>query len=153
MRIEEYDTIDANMSDSNIGGRKDKNIRNHLFIINGIINDALKKNICIDLIILDYRVCFDSLWIEEVINDLFETGVDNRNLALIYEANKVNEVSVITPSGKTKSEKVEKIVMQGETLAPLECSVQVDSLGKECVEDDKHLYTYKDIVKVPLLQW
>ena len=59
-------------------------------IINGIINDALRKKICIDLIILDYRVCFDSLWIEEVINDLFETGVDNRNLALIYETNKVN---------------------------------------------------------------
>ena len=41
--------------------------------------------------------------------------------------------------------------MQGETLAPSECSVQVDSVGKECVEDHKHLYTYKDIVKVPPL--
>ena len=148
---EEYDILDSNMSDSNIGGRKNKNIRNHLFIINGIINDALRKKICIDLIILDYRVCFDSLWIEEVINDLFETGVDNRNLALIYEANKVNEVSVITPSGKTETERVERIVMQGETLAPLECSVQVDTLGKECVEEDKHMFVYKKTVKVPPL--
>ena len=64
---EEYDILDSNMSDSNIGGRKNRNIRNHLFIINGTKNDALKKKICLDLIILDYRVCFDSLWIEEVL--------------------------------------------------------------------------------------
>ena len=31
-----YETIDENTSDSNIGGRKKKNIRNHVFIINGI---------------------------------------------------------------------------------------------------------------------
>ena len=35
---EEYETIDSNMSDSNIGARKRKNIRNHIFILNGIIN-------------------------------------------------------------------------------------------------------------------
>ena len=35
-----YDTIDNNLSDSNVGARKRKNIRNHSFIINGIISDA-----------------------------------------------------------------------------------------------------------------
>ena len=53
----------------------------------------------------------------------------NDKLALIYEANKSNEVSVQTPHGPTDRITVEKIVMQGETFAPLECSVQVDTFG------------------------
>ena len=41
---DEYDNIDKNMSDSNVGGRKKMNIRNHIFIVNGIINEAVRKN-------------------------------------------------------------------------------------------------------------
>ena len=33
--------------------------------------------------------------------------------------------------------------MQGEVTGPGQCSNQVDTLGKECLEDDKHLYEYK----------
>ena len=59
------------MSDSNVGGRKKKNIRNHIFIVNGIINEAVRKNTNIDLEILDFKQCFDSMWLEETINDLY----------------------------------------------------------------------------------
>ena len=73
---EVYDTLDKNMSDSNVGGRKDKNIRNHVFIINGIINDVINgKAEPIDIEIIDYRQCFDSMWLSESINDLFESGI------------------------------------------------------------------------------
>ena len=41
--------------------------------------------------------------------------------------------------------------MQGETLAPLECSVQVDTFGKECLEQNKLLYQYRGIVGIPPL--
>ena len=52
--MEEYETIDKNMSDSNIGARKRKNIRNHIFILNGIINEAINtKNKAIDIVIFD----------------------------------------------------------------------------------------------------
>ena len=34
---DEYENIDENMLDSNVGGRKRRNIRNHLFVVNGII--------------------------------------------------------------------------------------------------------------------
>ena len=36
-----YPIIDEYMSDSNIGARQNRNIRDHLFIINGIINDII----------------------------------------------------------------------------------------------------------------
>ena len=40
---DKYDIINSNMSDSNIGGRRGRNIRDHLFVINGIINDINKN--------------------------------------------------------------------------------------------------------------
>ena len=46
---------------------------------------------------------------------------------------------------------MDKIVLQGKVFGPLQCSVQVDTLGKECMEENKFLYTYKEIVKVPAL--
>ena len=81
---DEYQTVDESMSDSNIGARKFKNIRNHIFILNGVINEVLvKKTDPVDIEILDYRQCFDGMWLEEVTNDLYEGGIKNRNLALI----------------------------------------------------------------------
>ena len=85
---EEYDTIDGNMSDSNIGARKNMNIRNHIFIINSIMNESIQKGDPIDIIVSDYRLCFDSLWNKEAVNDLFENGVRNRNLAIIMKQTK-----------------------------------------------------------------
>ena len=35
-----YATVDSNMSCSNIGARKDRNIRDHLFVVHAIINDV-----------------------------------------------------------------------------------------------------------------
>ena len=50
------------MSDSNIGARKNTNIRNHIFIVNSIIHDVLSKKgkKPIDIMILDYKQMFDS---------------------------------------------------------------------------------------------
>merc|ERR1712218_243146 len=60
-----YDTIDDNLSDSNVGARKRKNIRNHSWIINGIIRDAASsKSNPVDLAILDYRQCFDAMSVD-----------------------------------------------------------------------------------------
>ena len=149
---EKYEIVDSNMSDSNVGARKHKNIRNHLFVINGIINDVLARNIeGIDVQILDYRQCFDSMWLEEAINDLWEAGITDDNLALIYKSNESVNMGVKTPFGMTDRKTVERIVMQGETFGPLCCSVQVDSFGKECMKEKKHLYNYKNEVGVPPL--
>ena len=148
---DEYDTIDSNMSDSNVGGRKRKNIRNHIFIVNGVINEALKNKTNIDIEILDYRQCFDGMWLEETINDLFEAGLVNDNLNLVYKLNEKNQVAVVTPHGLSERVEIRRIIMQGENLSPLECSVQVDKYGKECMEQDKYLFRYRDIIPVPPL--
>ena len=52
-----YAIIDESMSSSNIGGRKNRNIRDHLFIVNGIMNDVInsKTTDTIDLEIYDVK--------------------------------------------------------------------------------------------------
>ena len=135
---EKYSVIDKNMTDSQIGARKKKNIRNHIFMLNGMINEAIQTRKSIDVLFYDYRQCFDTLWLEECINDLYDTGVVDDNLALIYEANKNNKVAVKTPFGLTERVDIKKIVLQGEVFGPLQCSVQVDKISKECLQEEKY---------------
>jgi hypothetical protein len=53
---DKYKVVDENMSDSNVGARKAKSIRNHIFVLNGVINEAVNnKKIGVDIKILDYR--------------------------------------------------------------------------------------------------
>lgn len=150
---DKYDIIERSMSDSNIGARKMKNIRNHIFVVNSIIHDVLSKKSKqpIDIMILDYKQMFDSECLFECLNDVFEAGVVDDNLALIYEANKESFVAVQTPNGLSSREVFEEIVMQGDVLAPLISSLQVDTMGKECLLNEKHLYFYKDLVPIPPL--
>ena len=82
----------------NIGGRKNKGIRNHIFIVSGIINQVVNgKARPIDIQIIDYKQCFDSMWLSESINDLYESGIQDDNLAIIAAANVKNFVGVKTP--------------------------------------------------------
>ena len=117
---DKYDIDEKNMSDSNVGARKNKNVRNHLFVINGVINDVInRKEESVDIQILDYKQCFDSLWLEESINDLWEAGLNDDKLALIAEANENVKVAIKTPFGMTKRESMKRFVMQGENFGPI----------------------------------
>ena len=147
---EKYSTIDNSMSDSNIGARKQKNIRNHIFVVNSIIHDVLKTKSKkpIDVMVLDYKQMFDSECLFECMNDVYEAGVKDDIFALISEANKKSLVAVKTPNGLSRRETFEEIVMQGDVLAPLVSSLQVDTIGKECLEEKKHLYFFKGIVPI-----
>ena len=148
-----YSIIDQSMSDSNIGARKQKNIRNHIFVVNSVLHDVLKNKSKkpIDLMVLDYKQMFDSECLYECMNDLYEAGVKDDLLPLIYEANRTSYVAVQTPHGLSKRETFEDLVMQGDVISPLISSLQVDTMGKECLEEKKHLFYFKDIVPVPPL--
>ena len=62
------------MSDSNVGARKEMDVRNHLFIVYGVINNVLQReDHCLDLQIYDIIKAFDSIWLEDSWNDLYDT--------------------------------------------------------------------------------
>ena len=60
-----YDIVDEEMSDSNIGARKEINIRIHVFMLKGVVNEAVHDKFkAIDIQIVDYKQCSDSMWLD-----------------------------------------------------------------------------------------
>ena len=146
-----YPMIDARMSDSNIGARKNKNIRNHLFIVYGVINSVLKsKDQCIDIQIYDLVKAFDVLWLEDSMNDLWDTlptDAHTDKLGLIYQVNTDNLVAVNTAVGQTDRVNIPRIITQGGTWGPILCSNSVDTIG-QFAEQKEHTYRYKNMVNI-----
>ena len=54
---DEYDNIEGNLSDSNAGGRRGRNIRDNLFVINAVINEAIKNKNSIKIQFYDLSKC------------------------------------------------------------------------------------------------
>ena len=80
---------------------------------------------------------------------MWEAGIQDDYLALIFEINKQVNVAVKTPFGLTGRKNIERVIMQGEVYGPLCCSVKVDTFGKECLQKYKFLCMYKDTVGIP----
>ena len=105
----------------------------------------------VDLLVLDYKQCFDSLYANSVALDLYDSGIQDNHLNLIHEADKSHSIGVNTPCGMTERVEVNDSVLQGECLGPLKCSNSVDKIGKQCIEDGKNLYYYRNNTAVPPL--
>ena len=149
---DEYDDIDHFMSDSNIGARKKRNVRNHLFVVYGIINSVVHgESGCVDIQIYDLVQAFDALWVDECLNDVYDALPDAKRddkLALLYEINKHNKVAVNTAVGQTERFPINKVVTQGSTWGSLLCSNHIDSLGRRSRDTGDHMYSYKKQVDV-----
>ena len=144
--------LDLNMSDSNVGSRRGRNIKDHLLVIYGIINSVLKGGEeCIDIQIYDLVKAFDAMWLDDCLNDIFDTLPEskrNDEISLLYESNKVNMVAVKTPVGITERVNMELIVQQGGTWGSMLCSNTVDTLGKKCRDRNEHIYLYKKKARI-----
>jgi hypothetical protein len=146
-----YDEIDSSMSDSNVGGRKNRNIRDNLFIVYGIINYAIEEKKEVDLTLYDLAKCFDSMWFQETMNDLWDAGVQDDRFAVVSKMNQTCDIAVKTPVGITNRFVLEEIEMQGTKLSNIKCAVQIDTLGKECYTYNEGMFLYKECVYVPPL--
>ena len=135
-----YNIIDQNMSDSNVGGRKARNIRDNLFIVNGVINFARREKLEVDINLYDIAKCFDSMWFEETMNDLWDVGVQNDKFAVIAKMNEHCNIAVKTPVGVTDRFEMERLEMQGTKFSNIKCSIQMDTLGRECYTSGDGLF-------------
>jgi len=148
---DEYPTIDANLTDSNVGARQKRNIRDNIFVINAILNEIVKKKLeGIDIQIYDVYKCFDKLWAKECLNDLYECGFTNDKLPLLYQENVNAQVAVKTGGDITRRTNVSDVVMQGTVWGSLMCTASMDKLGKLCYTMKDSLYKYKGVPVPPL---
>ena len=141
------------MTSSNCGGRKKRSIRDNLFILYAIINDALGfLKIDIDIQFYDLLKAFDSMWFEETMNDLWDS-MEKRDdkFALIAEMNKECDIFVKTPVGNTETFTLYETEQQGTVLGPLKCSNQMDSIARECIKEDIGMYRYRGVIRLTAL--
>ena len=110
---DEYKTVEKKLSDSNVGGRKDRNIRDNIFVLNAILNLVKKGNDDpVDVTVTDVEKCFDYLWAQECINTLYEYWLQNDKLVLLYKETKNALIAIETANGLTKRENIQNIIMQ-----------------------------------------
>ena len=138
------------MSDFQIGGRKDKNVRDHLFVVNGIIQDTMSsvKMKPINLIIADFQLCFDGLSLPLACRDLYSSGCKDDKLAFLYEVNKTSNVAVKTSLGLTDRFNLSDNVLQGDVFGNILASNQIDKFGKQCLEEERNLYMYRNSIPI-----
>ena len=70
-----------------------------IYLLNAIMNDAIngsKEPVYIGIYEIDK--CFDSLWLDECINDMFEAGLQNDKLNLLYLMNESANIAIKTPN-------------------------------------------------------
>ena len=120
-------------------------------VVNGLIQNALssKKSNPLDLFICDYKTMFDGLDVKTTLNDIYDNGVTDDSWALVYKLYETNNLSINTPVGQTERRPVNReIITQGDCLGPILASSTVDTFGKECYQQKKHLYWYRNNIPI-----
>ena len=79
---------------------------------------------------------FDGMNLREALSDIFNTGVEDDTLHLLYEANKSVGARVKISFGLTEEVQLDEVVLQGEVWGPILASNQVDTFGKEMLDED-----------------
>ena len=82
----------------------------------------------------------------------YSAGVVDDQFVTIANSNQNCQVAVKTPWGAiTDRKNLQNIEMQGTVITSIKCSIQIDTLGKECLSSGEGLFKYKDCLPVPPL--
>ena len=146
------DIIEGQLSPSNIGARRNRSPRDHLFVVYAVVNETVHSEhaSCKDLVFTDFSQCFDSLWTEMTLTDLFSNGVQSNILNLIHELSKSASIVIKTPVGETEKGDIEDIIMQGETLSSILCTSTMDTMAKDSKAET---IKYRNEVSIPKLRF
>ena len=57
--------IDENLTDGNVGARKERGVRDNMFVLGAITNSVVNGNSApIQVQVMDIQKCFDKMWLE-----------------------------------------------------------------------------------------
>ena len=96
-------------------------------VTNSVINGDSKP---IQAQVMDIKTCFDKIGLEACINSLYENGLRDDKLNLLYIENIKAEVAVKVNDSISQRFPVNNVVMQGSVWGGLKCTSQMDTLNK-----------------------
>ena len=112
--MDSYETIDENLTDANVGARKERSVRDNIFVISAVTNSVLNgASRPIQVEVIDVIKCYDKLWLEACINSLYEAGLNSDYLNLLYIENETAQIAVKLNGKISKRIPVKHLVMQG----------------------------------------
>ena len=119
-----------------MGGEKKRSPGDNLFITYSVIerNQYLGKPTYI--FYADAEKCFDKMWLEDAIIELWRQGTNIRDAIMIKKMNEVANIIIHTPVGDTEEIMCKNIVRQGTVYGPKLCGVsmsRVNDVGRDIV--------------------
>ena len=89
-------------------------------MISAITNSVLNGNSQpIQVQVMDAEKCFDKLWLQSCINSIYEAGMDNDKLNLLYIDNKNAQIAVKVNNKLSMRISVKDVIMQGSVWSSL----------------------------------
>ena len=82
INIEEYANIENNLTNCKVGLRRGRNV----WVINAIMNQSKSDpKEAVDISVYDVYKCFNTLWSNKCINEIYEENIQSYKLLLHYE--------------------------------------------------------------------
>ena len=86
---------------------------------------------------MDVIKCFDKLWLQACVNSLYEAGINNDLLNLLYIENKNAQIAVKINNKLSTRISVKDVVMQGSVWESLKCTSTMEKLIQISMSDPK----------------
>ena len=99
------------------GGKKGVSTADHTLTVLETINRNRYLGCDTYLVFVDMVKCFDNLWLEDGILELWRAGLDTVDARMIYEMNKKAKAIIETPCGTTDEITLDKVCKQGTVFA------------------------------------
>ena len=77
----------------------------------------------------DVEKCFDKIWLDDGLKDLWKSGMDVRDCIALKKMNETAKATVETPLGPTKEITLENTVRQGTVEGPRICAATMDTIN------------------------
>ena len=104
-----------------------------------------KDGKCVDLVFYDVTQCYDSLWVDKTLMDLYANNVHSNAINILHEITKESHISVKTPVGISEKVTIKETIMQGENVSSILCTNSIDKISKDC-DLEKIEYREKKII-------
>ena len=104
----------------------------------------------IQVAVSDIGKCFDKLWLQSSINALYEAGIKNDTLNLLYLENENADIAIKVNNKLTERIHVKDVIMQGSVWGSIKCTTMMDKLNKSMMVEDTLKYHYKNDQNIPI---
>ena len=146
-----YYSIDDNITDGSVGARKQRSVRDNIFVISAISNSVINgTSQPIQVQVMDAEKCFDKLWLQSCINSIYEAGMDDDKLNLLYIENNNANIAIKVNNKLSMRINVKDVIMQGSVWSSLKCTTSMDMLNKTALADTSLQYKYKGDENIPI---